>query len=85
MDKSEYTRDFGEFLKQKRTSKNWSQTDLASMLENNPQNISRIERGLLTPTIFWIAKLSLVFECNVSELLSEFELMRIEKLKNKCG
>ncbi|MES2589876.1 MAG: helix-turn-helix transcriptional regulator [Bacteroidota bacterium] len=76
MNKSDYNKTFGIFLKQKRTSKNWSQTDLASKLENNSQNISRIERGELTPTIFWIEKLATAFEIKTSQLISEFEDMR---------
>lgn len=76
MNKSEYNKTFGLFLKQKRVSKNWSQTDLASKLENNSQNISRIERGELTPTIFWIEKLAKAFEVKTSQLISEFEDMR---------
>ena len=73
MDKSEFNKKFGEFLKMKRIEKNWSQTDLASMMENNYQNISRIERGELTPTIYWVQKLSKVFELSISELFKEFE------------
>jgi transcriptional regulator with XRE-family HTH domain len=73
MDKLEFNLAFGRFLKSKRIKKNWSQLDLASILGNNPQNISRIERGELTPTIFWLIKLSSAFECKPSELLSEFE------------
>ena len=73
MDKIEFNKKFGEFLKQKRLEKKWSQTDLASMMGNNYQNISRIERGELTPTIYWIKKLSQVFELSISDLFNEFE------------
>ncbi len=76
MNKSEYNKTFGVFLKQKRVAKKWSQTDLASHLGNNSQNISRIERGELTPTIFWIEKLATAFGIKTSQLMSEFESMR---------
>jgi transcriptional regulator with XRE-family HTH domain len=76
MNKSEFNKTFGLFLKQKRVSKNWSQTDLASIMENNAQNISRIENGNLTPTIFWIEKLAFAFDCKASQLILEFENLR---------
>ena len=76
MTKSEYNKCFGLFLREKRISKNWSQNDLAFLMGNNPQNISRIERGELTPTIYWIDKLATVFECKPSNLFLEFENMR---------
>lgn len=79
MEKLEFNKAFGQFLKEKRIERGWSQVDLASELGNNFQNISRIERGELTPTIFWIQKLAKSFDCKPSELLDEFE----KKILNK--
>lgn len=76
MEKSEFNRAFGKYLKEKRVKIGWSQTDLASALGNNPQNVSRIERGELTPTIYWIEKLAIAFECKASEIIAEFENSR---------
>jgi len=73
MEKLEFNKAFGLFLKNKRCLKGWSQTDLASLLGNNSQNISRIERGELTPTIYWFQKLANAFECCPSEFLKDFE------------
>lgn len=73
MEKSEFNKAFGMFLREKRTAKGWNQNDLASALGNNSQNISRIERGELTPTIYWMEKLAAAFECRTSELMAEFE------------
>lgn len=73
MEKSEFNKAFGKFLRAKREQKCWSQTDLACELGNNAQNISRIERGELTPTIYWLQKLAKAFECSASSLLAEFE------------
>ncbi|MBC9813100.1 helix-turn-helix transcriptional regulator [Crocinitomicaceae bacterium CZZ-1] len=73
MEKSEFNRAFGRYLKEKRIKKGWSQTDLASALGNNPQNVSRIERGELTPTIYWMEKLAMAFDCKSSEIMAEFE------------
>lgn len=76
MDKLQYNKLFGEYLRNKRISKGWNQNDLASILGNNSQNISRIERGELTPTIYWMEKLATAFECKPSEIMAEFEEMR---------
>ncbi len=63
---------FGLYVKQKRIEKNWSQSDLASRVENNFQNISRLERGEITPTLFWCYKLAEAFEVDLSEIILEF-------------
>ncbi len=76
MNKSDYNKLFGVFLKYKRESKGWTQTDLASFIGNNSQNISRLERGEITPTIYWLEKLAEAFTCKVSELLAEFEALK---------
>ena len=73
MDKNEFNKLFGQYLKNRRVLKGWSQTDLAAILGNNSQNISRIERGELTPTIYWFQKLANAFECCPSEFLKDFE------------
>ncbi len=78
MEKLDFNRAFGNFLRSKREQKLWSQTDLASELGNNAQNISRIERGELTPTIFWLQKLAKAFDCTASQLLHEFEQNNID-------
>ncbi|MCE3295028.1 MAG: helix-turn-helix domain protein [Crocinitomicaceae bacterium] len=76
MNKSDYNKLFGNYIKNKRESKGWTQIDLASFIGNNSQNISRMERGEITPTIFWLEKLADTFECKVSDLLTEFEAYR---------
>lgn len=73
MDKSDFNQRFGAFLRHKRTVKGWSQSRLASELGNNSQNISRIERGELSPTLFWISKLADAFGDELSVLIKEFD------------
>ena len=50
-----------------------SQSDLAAKLENNAQNISRIERGEISPTLYWFSRLAEIFEQDLSSLILEFE------------
>ena len=64
---------FGQYVKQKRQQKGWSQAELASKIGNNFQNISRLERGEITPTLFWCYKLAEAFEMKLPNLLKSFE------------
>ncbi len=73
MEKNEFNKVFGLFLKNRRILNGWSQTDLASILGNNAQNISRIERGEITPTIYWFQKLAEAFNSTSSEFMKELE------------
>lgn len=73
MEKDEFNKVFGLFLKNRRIINGWSQTDLASILGNNAQNISRIERGEITPTIYWFKKLANAFNSTSSEFMKDFE------------
>ena len=70
--KEEFNEVFGNFVKYKRKSKSWSQSKLAATIGNNAQNISRIERGELSPTLFWVSKLSHGFEMELDQLIIEF-------------
>lgn len=68
----QFDKQFGLFVKKKRLNHNLSQTDLAFKVGNNYQNISRLERGEITPTLFWCYKLAEAFEMDLSELIKEF-------------
>lgn len=62
MEKQEFNRKLGAFIRKKRLEKGWTQEILADKMGNNFQNISRIERGKLSPTLFWCSKLAEIFE-----------------------
>ncbi|MEO6239806.1 MAG: helix-turn-helix transcriptional regulator [Bacteroidia bacterium] len=68
---AQFDKQFGLYVKKKREQARWTQSELASKLENNFQNISRLERGETTPTLFWCYKLADAFEMNLSELIEE--------------
>jgi len=69
---SQFDKKFGQFVKEKRNGLGWSQADLAAKLGNNYQNISRLERGEISPTLFWCYKLSEAFELDLFDLIKEF-------------
>jgi putative transcriptional regulator len=62
----------GLFVQKKRLEKDWSQAHLASKVGNNYQNISRLERGEISPTLFWCYKLAEAFEMDLADLIKEF-------------
>ena len=67
-----FDKQFGAFVKNKRLELDWSQAYLASKVGNNFQNISRLERGEITPTLFWCYKLAEAFEMDLADLIKEF-------------
>jgi len=73
VEKVEFNNQFGKFVKSKRDERNWSQPDLAERLQNNFQNISRLERGEISPTLYWCNNLAQAFEQSLTEFISEFE------------
>ena len=68
-----FDKKFGLYVKKKRVEFRWSQVELADKLGNNFQNISRLERGEISPTFFWCYKLCTAFCIEMDELVKEFE------------
>ena len=71
--KTKFNSLFGSFVKSKRLSHGLSQPELADLVGNNFQNISRLERGLISPTLFWVSILAKAFDISLSDLIIEFE------------
>ncbi len=77
MEKLEFNNVFGKFVKFKRTEKGWSQSELASKIGHNSQNVSRMERGKISPTLYWCYEiLAPAFEMDLMQFLTEFEIFR---------
>lgn len=68
----QFDRQFGLYVKKKRLEFTWSQADLADKIGNNYQNVSRLERGEITPTLFWCYKLAEAFNMDLQDLIKEF-------------
>lgn len=80
MIKEEFNKAFGQYLKQVRTEKGLSQMDIASSVGVNPQNISAIERGEVSPTFYWIVKLCKCIEIEPKDFLNNFfNYMKLQK------
>ncbi len=64
---------FGAYIKELRNRRNVTQPELAYKLGNNFQNISAMERGEFTLTIYNAQKFAEAFEMRLSELFKGFE------------
>jgi transcriptional regulator with XRE-family HTH domain len=71
MDKAKFNKILGAYIKNKRLEKGWTQSDLADKLGNNFQNISRIERGEISPTLYWCSLLAKAFEMSLADFIND--------------
>ena len=59
-----------------RKKKEWLQEDLASAIDIDFQNISRLETGNVTPSLYWCQQLADAFDMTLSEFLKGFEFKK---------
>jgi transcriptional regulator with XRE-family HTH domain len=79
MEKAEFSLLFGAFIKELRNNRKMTQPELADKIGNNFQNISALERGEYTITIFTAYKIALAFEISISTLFKDYEEFLISK------
>lgn len=72
MEKAAFNKLFGEFIRLKRLEKKLSQPQLSYKMGLDYQYISRVERGLISPTLYWIDGLSRAFEMPLDKFVKEF-------------
>lgn len=73
MDKSAFNKQLGLLIRKKRIQKGLTQSEVADKMNLDYQYISRVERGLISPTIYWMNSLCEALEINPSSFLHEFE------------
>ena len=71
MDKLEFNRLLGDYIRSKRTLLKLSQPQLADRVGLDYQYISRVERGLISPTLYWITTLASAFEMQPQDFVKE--------------
>jgi transcriptional regulator with XRE-family HTH domain len=69
MEKEEFDKKIGQYLKKKRLQKKWTQAELASKINIDFQNISRIERGTISPTLYWFKNITDALEMNLGDFI----------------
>jgi transcriptional regulator with XRE-family HTH domain len=72
MEKANFNKEFGEFIRLKRTNNKWNQLQLGDKMGIDFQYISRVERGLVSPTLFWISRLAKAFDLPLEKFIKEF-------------
>ena len=73
MDKSAFNKQLGLLIRKKRIEKGLTQSEVADKMNLDYQYISRVERGLISPTIYWMISLCDALEIKSSSFLSELE------------
>jgi transcriptional regulator with XRE-family HTH domain len=71
MDKLVFNKRLGEFVRLKRIQLKLSQPQLADRVGLDYQYISRVERGLISPTLHWLCNLSEAFEMTPTDFINE--------------
>jgi len=69
----EFDKQFGAYVKKMRQKKGWLQEDLATALNTDFQNVSRLETGGVTPSLYWCNQLANAFGLSLSAFLNGFE------------
>ena len=64
---------FGPHLRKLRVARGLTQSQLAERADTNTMFISKIERGVTTPTIGTLVRLARALECRVAELVDVFD------------
>ena len=71
----------GKFILELRTSKGWTQEDLANMIPITRQAVSRWEQGKSIPDSSTLVILSEIFDVSINELLSGRRIPKKEIVK----
>lgn len=72
MEKTAFNKVFGEFVREKRIALKLSQAQLSDKMALDYQYISSVERGLISPTLYWIVGLSNALELPLEIFIKEF-------------
>ena len=70
VNKEETNKKIGDRIKELRTQKGWSQSDLARACDKDRQAIERLENGKTNPTIFSLFEVSKALNIKVKDLIN---------------
>ena len=73
MDKKEFLIRLGKHVIKLRTSKGWSQSELARNYDKDRQSIERLENGKINPSSFYLYEIAKGMEISVKELLDFYD------------
>jgi transcriptional regulator with XRE-family HTH domain len=72
MEKTAFNKALGIYIRKVRLEKGLTQQMIADKMGLDFQYISRIERGLISPTLFWLSELSKALDCKDTEFYNGF-------------
>ena len=72
MEKTAFNKALGIYIRKVRLEKGLTQQMIADKMGLDFQYISRIERGLISPTFFWLSELSKALDCKDTEFYNGF-------------
>lgn len=70
---------FGPHLRRMRLARGLTQSELAARANTNTMFVSKLERGVSTPTIGTLLRLADALECTVVELVDVFDRSRLPR------
>jgi transcriptional regulator with XRE-family HTH domain len=70
---------FGDYVKHLRAINGYKQLDLAVKLDNNPQNVSSLERNKFAPSLAFLYRLADAFNINIVQLIQGYEDFKMSK------
>ena len=71
MEKSAFNRAIGKQIRNTRLKLELTQAELADKLGLDYQYISRLERGQISPTLFWLYDFTTALEINIEDFIHE--------------
>lgn len=75
MEKSAFNRAIGIQIKETRVKLKLTQAELADKLGLDYQYISRLERGQISPTLFWLYDLCIALEISIEDFIHELNVV----------
>lgn len=71
IDQRELATAIGQSIARQRRRRELTQEDVAEKLQIGLEAVSRMERGVVVPSMIRLAELAKIFECELTELLQE--------------
>ena len=78
MDKDSFNKKLGEYVRLKRKEIGWTQEELGNKTGIDRQNINRLEKGSISPTLFWFTRITKAFNKDLSGFLKDFDYSDVE-------
>lgn len=72
MDKETFNKSMGETIRNTRIEREMTQSEVAALIGMDAQNFSKYERGLISPTVFWITKYCEAINYDFVEFMRKF-------------